>query len=160
MDAWRRANFGASANDSAIAGDAADPDGDGFTNADEFTAGTNPLDSQSVPDRESGYSSPTRPSSRRLFWQADLLAKSFQSRIAAKQSQFREAEYRAHPNRPHYGHAIQSLQCAFLIAQTREDHGLLERPAKDQLPAFQPLRGDRTAHKRSPDRPDWTCRHS
>src|SRR6266436_8376119 len=61
-----------------------------------------------------------------LSWHADLPAKSFHSRIAAKQSQFRETEYRAHRNRPHYGHAIQSLQCAFLIAQTREDHGLLE----------------------------------
>ena len=62
-----------------------------------------------------------------LFRQADLLAKSFQSRIAAKQSQFREAEDRAHPNRPDYGHATQSLQCAVFIAQTREDQGLLER---------------------------------
>src|SRR5437764_15346597 len=62
-----------------------------------------------------------------LFWQADLLAKSFHSWIAAKESQFRETEYRAHPNRPHYRHATQSLQGAFLIAQTREDHGSLLR---------------------------------
>ena len=62
-----------------------------------------------------------------LRWQANLLAKSFHSRIAAKQSQLRESEYRAHPNRPHYGHAIQSLQGAFFVTQTREDHGLLER---------------------------------
>ena len=47
MDAWRRANFGASATDSAIAGDDADPDGDGFTNLQEFHAGTNPLDAAS-----------------------------------------------------------------------------------------------------------------
>src|SRR4051794_27101409 len=68
------------------------------------------------------------------FRQADLLAKSFQSRIASKQSQFREAEYRAHSNRPHYGHAIQSLQSAFLIAQTREDHGsLMPRKTHCQL---------------------------
>jgi hypothetical protein len=46
-----------------------------------------------------------------------------QSRIAAKQSQFLETEYRAHPNRPHYGHATKSFQGAVLIAQTCEDHG-------------------------------------
>jgi hypothetical protein len=65
-----------------------------------------------------------------LFRQADPFAKSFQSRIATKQSQFREAEYPTHTNRPDYSHAIQGLQCAFLIAQTREDHGLLERPSR------------------------------
>ena len=42
-DAWRRANFGASANDPAIAGETADPDDDGVTNLDEFLAGSNPL---------------------------------------------------------------------------------------------------------------------
>ena len=79
------------------------------------------------------------------FRQADLLAKSFQSRIAAKQSQFRETEYRAHPNRPHYGHAIQSLQCAFLIAQTREDHGLLDGLGERSIASF-------SASSRRPDR--------
>src|SRR5688572_1661774 len=69
-----------------------------------------------------------------LFRQADLLAKSFQPRIAAKQSQFREAEYRARPNRPYCGHASESLQGAFLIAQTREDQGsLLRRKIRCQL---------------------------
>jgi hypothetical protein len=47
---WRLANFGASATDPSIAGDMADPDGDGYTNLDEFNAGTNPLDSTSVPN--------------------------------------------------------------------------------------------------------------
>jgi hypothetical protein len=46
---WRVAMFGASATNPAIAGDAADPDGDGYTNLDEYRAGTNPLDSASVP---------------------------------------------------------------------------------------------------------------
>ncbi len=46
---WLLSTFGASATDPAIAGDAADPDGDGYTNHDEFLAGTNPLDPISVP---------------------------------------------------------------------------------------------------------------
>jgi hypothetical protein len=49
VDSWRSANFGASAIDPSIAGDMADPDGDGYTNLDEFTSGSNPLDSTSVP---------------------------------------------------------------------------------------------------------------
>jgi Putative Ig domain len=49
LDAWRSATFGASAIDPTLAGDLADPDGDGFTNLDEFTAGSNPLDATSVP---------------------------------------------------------------------------------------------------------------
>ena len=49
MDSWRFANFGASAIDPSIAGDMADPDGDGYTNLEEFTFGSNPLDSTSVP---------------------------------------------------------------------------------------------------------------
>jgi len=49
IDAWRSANFGASATNPAIAGDAADPDGDGYTNWEEFTFGSNPLDPTSVP---------------------------------------------------------------------------------------------------------------
>ena len=49
IDSWRLAHFGASAIDPSIAGDMADPDGDGFTNLDEFTFGSDPLDSASVP---------------------------------------------------------------------------------------------------------------
>ncbi len=49
LDAWRFATFGASAIDPSISGDAADPDGDGFTNLEEFHAGSNPLDASSVP---------------------------------------------------------------------------------------------------------------
>lgn len=49
VDSWRLANFGASAIDPSIAGDMADPDGDGYTNLDEFNAGSNPLDSSSMP---------------------------------------------------------------------------------------------------------------
>jgi hypothetical protein len=49
IDQWRLAHFGASAIDPSIAGDMADPDGDGFTNLEEFTFGSDPLDSASVP---------------------------------------------------------------------------------------------------------------
>jgi hypothetical protein len=49
LDAWRSSRFGASATDPSIAGDLADPDGDGYTNLDEFKSGTDPLDSTSVP---------------------------------------------------------------------------------------------------------------
>jgi len=44
IEDWRRLHFGASATNPAIAGDAADPDGDGVSNLDEFKAGTDPLD--------------------------------------------------------------------------------------------------------------------
>ena len=49
MDSWRFARFGASATDPSIAGDMADPDGDGYTNLDEFNFGSEPLNSVSVP---------------------------------------------------------------------------------------------------------------
>lgn len=42
MDIWRIECFGASANDPEIAGDFADPDGDGLPNAIEFVLGTQP----------------------------------------------------------------------------------------------------------------------
>ncbi len=47
LEAWRRIHFGASATNPAIAGDDADPDGDGYSNLEEFKAGTDPLDRQS-----------------------------------------------------------------------------------------------------------------
>ena len=46
---WRFANFGASATDPSIAGDTADPDGDGYLNLDEFDFGSQPLNPASVP---------------------------------------------------------------------------------------------------------------
>jgi hypothetical protein len=44
---WRQQYFGTTAN-SGIAADSADPDGDGLTNAQEFAAGTNPIDPSST----------------------------------------------------------------------------------------------------------------
>jgi hypothetical protein len=43
LEKWRLANFGAIAN-TGDAADGADPDGDGWVNAQEFAAGTNPKD--------------------------------------------------------------------------------------------------------------------
>jgi poly(3-hydroxybutyrate) depolymerase len=62
LDDWRLAIFRASATDPAIAGDTADPDGDGYANLDEFQAGTNPLDSASVPVTAPGRDSRARQS--------------------------------------------------------------------------------------------------
>ncbi len=42
-DDWRRQKFGANAGNPAIAGDAADPDGDGASNLLEYTTGGDPL---------------------------------------------------------------------------------------------------------------------
>src|SRR4030095_2762836 len=61
-----------------------------------------------------------------LFRQADLLAKSFQPRIAAKQGVFWERQPPPHPNRPNRSGAIQSFESAILVAQTGEDDGLVE----------------------------------
>jgi hypothetical protein len=49
IQGWRQANFGASATDSSIAGDTADPDGDGYLNLDEYDFGSQPLNPASVP---------------------------------------------------------------------------------------------------------------
>jgi murein DD-endopeptidase MepM/ murein hydrolase activator NlpD len=46
-DAWRFEKFGNDANTASIAGDAADPDTDGRTNAVEYLAGTEPRDAAS-----------------------------------------------------------------------------------------------------------------
>jgi len=47
VETWRKQYFGTTAN-SGNAADSADPDGDGWTNAQEFAAGTNPTDSTSL----------------------------------------------------------------------------------------------------------------
>jgi hypothetical protein len=49
IEAWRSAHFGASATNPDIAGDSADPDGDGMNNLLEYTAGTDPLAVNALP---------------------------------------------------------------------------------------------------------------
>ncbi len=49
LDQWRLNNFGANAGSDAVAGNLADPDGDGFNNLLEYALGTNPLASNSSP---------------------------------------------------------------------------------------------------------------
>jgi hypothetical protein len=72
IDAWRFAKFGASATDPSIAGDMADPDGDGYTNRDEFNFGSDPLNRASVPGavpplrRQQFRSPPGEPGNRVL----------------------------------------------------------------------------------------------
>ena len=45
VDQWRQDNFGSNAGNAAIAGNLADPDGDGLSNLLEYALGTNPLKS-------------------------------------------------------------------------------------------------------------------
>ncbi len=52
MDNWRAAMFGEDASNPAISGDAADPDDDGYANADEFANGTDPLFPDPNPDKD------------------------------------------------------------------------------------------------------------
>lgn len=49
LSSWRSANFGASAYNSEIAGDSADPDGDGIQNLLEYATGADPLASNAMP---------------------------------------------------------------------------------------------------------------
>ncbi len=57
VDAWRFEKFGPQANDALLAGDSADPDGDGQRNLAEYLAGTEPRDAASrfaaAPGRDS-----------------------------------------------------------------------------------------------------------
>ncbi len=62
-----------------------------------------------------------------LFRQADLLAKSFQPRIATNEGKFRYIEVPAYPHRAKRSHAFRSFQSAVLVAQTGKDQGLVER---------------------------------
>jgi hypothetical protein len=52
FEQWQSTNFGANATNSAIAGDTADPDGDGVANLLEYAFGLNPLvrDAEGLPD--------------------------------------------------------------------------------------------------------------
>ena len=60
------------------------------------------------------------------FRQADLLAKRFHPRIAAKQGEFRKRRVPGLCERGPATSAIQSFESAILVAQTGEDQGLLK----------------------------------
>src|SRR5580692_7681222 len=60
------------------------------------------------------------------FRQADLLAKSFDPRIAAKHREFRERERSAYSKGPSAGGAIQGFKNAILVAQACENQRLVE----------------------------------
>jgi poly(3-hydroxybutyrate) depolymerase len=49
METWRRDHFGASAINPDVAGDSADPDGDGMNNLAEYANGTDPLAANAAP---------------------------------------------------------------------------------------------------------------
>src|SRR5205085_4761332 len=59
IEQWRQAKFGANAGNTAIAGDNADPDGDGMTNVFEYALGRDPLTADPAPvtslEKNGGY---------------------------------------------------------------------------------------------------------
>jgi hypothetical protein len=61
-----------------------------------------------------------------LFWQANLLAKSFHPRVAPKHGISLKSEQPTHPNRSSRSGAIQSFESPVLVAQTGEDLSLAE----------------------------------
>jgi hypothetical protein len=81
IDAWRSDHFGASATNPDIAGDLADPDGDGVKNILEYAAGTEPLAAEVSPwlsfGLENGFLTATaakNPHSTNLTWSAESSA--------------------------------------------------------------------------------------
>ena len=59
IEVWRTTRFGASTTNLDIAGDSADPDGDGVNNLLEYTVGTDPL--KADPPRQVGDSQDSPP---------------------------------------------------------------------------------------------------
>ena len=81
IDEWRAEHFGASATNPAIAGELADPDGDGVMNLLEYAAGTDPLAADVSPwlnfGLENGFLTATaarNPHSTNLTWGAESSA--------------------------------------------------------------------------------------
>src|SRR5579864_7537261 len=62
-----------------------------------------------------------------LLGQSRFLTKSFHSRIAANQVEFRKGEVSADANGAQRGHAIECFESALLVAETGKDQSLRER---------------------------------
>jgi hypothetical protein len=77
LAAWRALHFGASATNPDVAGDPADPDGDGVANIVEYATGTDPLTPSALPvggGRENRYLTATsakNPQATNLTWGAE-----------------------------------------------------------------------------------------